>query len=201
MLARFAASEQGDRIAMTDSAWHADPLVWGHGPHWFEVFLEPTCPHSVRTFFKLDALLAAAGEDKISLRIVLHSQPWHMFSGVVVRCVLAASTLPEGKAAAKAVLAAVADHREEFEFEKHAGGANMNVTPAQIVARIEAYSGLKIAPAFALPDLDRAVKWHCKYARQNGVHVSPTFMIDGLVQPDIGSRDPIESWVARALGT
>ena len=30
--------------------WRADPLVWGHGPCVFEVFLEPTCPFSVKAF-------------------------------------------------------------------------------------------------------------------------------------------------------
>lgn len=35
----------------------AQPLVWGHGARTFEVFLEPTCPFSVKTFNKLDALL------------------------------------------------------------------------------------------------------------------------------------------------
>src|SRR5271169_2997315 len=34
--------------------WRADPLVWGHGPRVFEVFLEPTCPFSVNAFGKLD---------------------------------------------------------------------------------------------------------------------------------------------------
>ena len=28
--------------------WRADPLVWGHGPRVFEVFLEPTCPFPSR---------------------------------------------------------------------------------------------------------------------------------------------------------
>jgi len=37
-----------------------------------------------------------------------------MYSGVIVRCILAASTLESGKAAAKSVMAAVAAHREEF---------------------------------------------------------------------------------------
>jgi len=37
-----------------------------------------------------------------------------MYSGVIVRCVLAASTLEAGKTAAKAVMAAVAAHRVEF---------------------------------------------------------------------------------------
>ncbi|MGE0419154.1 MAG: DsbA family protein [Acetobacteraceae bacterium] len=184
---------------MTQGTWRADPLVWGHGPRAFEVFLEPTCPFSVRAFSKLDDLLEQAGTDRITVKIRLHSQPWHMYSGVIVRCILAASTLAGGKDAAKSVLAAVAAHREEFEFERHCRGSNMGVSPNGIIARIEAYSGLKLAAAFAIPDLDREIKWHTRYARQNGIHVSPTFMIDGLVQPDIGSGDAVSDWVARLL--
>jgi hypothetical protein len=96
-------------------------------------------------------------------------------------------------------LAAVAAHREEFEFTKHCSGPNMDSTPNDIIARLEHYSGVKLAEAFAIPDLDREIKWHCKYARQNGIHVSPTFMIDGLVQPDIGSGDAVSVWVSRLL--
>ena len=48
------------------NAWRADPLVWGHGPRIFEVFLEPTCPFSVKAFSKLDDLLDQAGEDRIT---------------------------------------------------------------------------------------------------------------------------------------
>jgi hypothetical protein len=163
------------------------------------MFLEPTCPYSVRAFGKLDETLALAGEDRITIKIRLQSQPWHMYSGVVVRCVLAASTLPDGKEAAKAVLAAVAAHREEFEFAKHCGGANMDVTPREIIARLEGYSGVPLAEAFAIPTLDREVKWHCRYARQNGIHTSPSFMVDGLAQPDMSSGDAVSTWVARLL--
>jgi len=163
------------------------------------MFLEPTCPFSVRAFGKLDELLAQAGEDRITVKIRLQSQPWHMFSGVIVRCILAASTLPGGKAAAKAVMAAVAAHREEFEFERHCRGPNMDATPNAIIARIEDYSGVQLTGAFAIPDLDREIKWHCKYARQNGIHVSPTFMIDGLAQADMSSGDAVSDWVARLL--
>jgi hypothetical protein len=184
---------------MNQTAWRADPLVWGHGPRVFEVFLEPTCPFSVRALGKLDDLLAQAGEDRITIKIRLQSQPWHMYSGVITRCILAASTLEGGKSAVKAVMIAVGAHREEFEFERHSSGANMDATPNDIIARIERYSGVKLAAAFAIPDLDREIKWHCKYARQNGIHVSPTFMIDGLVQPDISSGDSIADWAARLL--
>ena len=181
------------------TTWRADPLTWGHGPRLFEMFLEPTCPFSCRAFGKIDETLATAGEDRITLKIRLHSQPWHMYSPVVTRCVIAASTLPGGKETARKVLAAVAAHREEFEFEKHAGGANMDATPHQIVARLEDYSGVKLKEAFAQHDLHREVVWHTKYARQNGIHVSPTFMIDGLVHADMGSGDAVSAWVAKLL--
>jgi protein-disulfide isomerase len=179
------------------SSWRADPLVWGRGPRVLEVFLEPTCPYSVKAFGKLDALLAQVGEDRLTIKLRLQSQPWHLYSGVIVRCILAASTLDGGKAAAKAVLAAVGAHREEFEFERHCRGPNMDATPTDIIRRIEGYSGIKVAEAFAIPDLDREVKWHCKYARQNGIHVSPTFVIDGLVQADMSSGDAVDDWAKR----
>ena len=120
-----------------------------------------------------------------------------MYSAVIVRCILAASTLEGGKTAAKSVMAAVAPRRAEFEFDRHCSGPNLDATPNDIIRRIEGYSGVKLAEAFAIPDLDREVKWHCKYARQSGIHVSPTFMVDGVVQPDVSSGDPIADWVAR----
>ena len=58
---------------------------------------------------------------------------------------------------------------------------------------------MKLADAFAIPDLDREVKWHAKYDRQNGIHVSPTFMIDGLVQAEMSSGDAVTDWVSRLL--
>jgi hypothetical protein len=184
---------------MTNSNWRVDPLVWGHGQKIFEVFLEPTCPYSVITFNKLDQLLLEVGEDKVTLKIRLQSQPWHMFSGVIVRAVFAASTLPEGKAAAKRVLAAVADHREEFEFEHHATGANRDATPNDILRRIEGYTDLKLMDAFSHQGLNKTFKLECSYARQNGIHVSPSFMIDGIVQRDLSSSDTVAVWLERLI--
>jgi hypothetical protein len=182
---------------MTDTQWRADPLSWGHGSSLFEVFLDPTCPYSAVAFGKLDQLLAEAGEDRITLKIRLHSQPWHMFSAVVTRSVIAASTLPKGKEAAKAAMAAVYAHRGEFEFENHATGPNRDATPNDIIKRIEAYTGLGLMDAFSITGLDKEIRWHSRYGRQNGIHVSPSFMVNGLVQADMGSDDTVADWMAR----
>lgn len=184
---------------MEHLASRLDALFWGHGPRVFEMFIEPTCPYSVRAFMKIDPLLAAAGHDRVTVKVRLQSQPWHMFSGVIVRSVLAASLLPGGRENARRVLEVVGEHREEFEFEGHCKGPNMDVSPRQLVARIERYSGLALGAAFEAPEVGPELKWHVKYARQNGVHVSPTFMIDGLVQPDMASGDDVADWARRLL--
>ena len=157
------------------AGWKAAELEWGRGPRVFEMFLEPTCPFSNKAFGKIKELLSTTGEDKITIKVRLQSQPWHLYSGVA--------------------------HREEFEFEKHCIGPNRTATPNDIIARIERYSGVKLAAAFDIPDLDRAVKMHCRYARQNGIHVSPTFMIDGLVQSDMSSGDAVSVWAERLIGS
>jgi hypothetical protein len=61
------------------TTWRADPLVWGHGPRVFEAFLEPTCPFSVKASGRLDDLLGQAGEDRITIKLRLQSQPWRMY--------------------------------------------------------------------------------------------------------------------------
>ena len=182
------------------AGWKAAELERGNGPRIFEMFLEPTCPFSNKAFGKIPDLLQAAGEDKITVKVRLQSQPWHLYSGVIVRAILAASTLENGRDAAWRVMEAVAAHRDEFEFDKHCTGANRTATPNDVIARIEGYSGVKLAAAFDIPDLDKAIKMHCRYARQNGIHVSPTFMIDGLVQPDMSSGDAVSVWAERLVG-
>ena len=110
-------------------------------PRVFEVFLEPTCPFSVRAFGKLEDLLDKAGEGRTSVpRSAYLRSLGHIYSGVIARCILAASTLGGGKTAAKSVMAAVAPHREGFEFDHHCSGPNLDVTSNDIIRRIERYS-------------------------------------------------------------
>jgi len=177
-------------------AYRGDVLVWGEGPRTFEVFLEPTCPYSAKAFAKLEPLLAEMGADRLTVKVRLHSQPWHMFSPVIVRTILAAAATG-GKEAAKAVMAAVFAEREAFEFERHATGPNRDATPNDLIRRIEGLTGLQLMAAFDDPELDKGTRWETRYARQNGIHVSPSFMIDGIFQPDMSSGDEVSAWVKK----
>ena len=75
----------------------------------------------------------------------------------------------------------------------------MHTTPEEIVDRLKRYSGVDARAQFDRAELQNEIKWHCKYARQNGVHVSPTFMINGLIQPEMGSGDEISEWAKRLM--
>lgn len=152
--------------------WAADPLVWGEGDRLFEAFLEPTCPFSARAFGKLFALLDEVGWDRLTVRIWMHSQPWHMFSGLQCRAIAAASAGPGGKEAARRVMAALYENREAFEFDDHRAGPNLDETPRGMITRMEEASGVGIAEAFQFAGLEAVVKAHTRYARQNGIHVS-----------------------------
>lgn len=178
-------------------SWAADPLVWGNGERCLETFLEPTCPFSAKTFAKLDTLLVQAGPENLSIRIWLHSQPWHLFSGIICRAILAASTGPTGKEAAKQVMAAVFARRDDFEFEDHRTGPNLETTPNDLIKRMELASGISLIEAFQISGLEKVLKQHTRYARQNGIHESPTFMVDGLINPKISSGQSVDEWMQR----
>ena len=179
--------------------WMADPLVWGSGPRLFEAFLEPTCPYSAKAFSKLDELLDRVGPDNLKVRIWLHSQPWHLFSGIICRAIIAASTGPAGKEGAKRVIGAIYDERDAFDFDDQREGPNLSTTPNELIMRIEEVSGVAVAGAFQLSGLERIVIEHTRYARQNGIHVSPTFMVDGLVDRFISSGQSVEDWKRRVF--
>ncbi|MCP4383839.1 MAG: thioredoxin [Hyphomicrobiales bacterium] len=170
------------------------PLTLGHGLAELEAFLDSTCPHSKRAFGKLQPLLDLVGADNLTIRIRFVCQPWHLFSGIVTRAILAASATEGGKNTALKAMAGVYANRDDFEFEHHHSGPNMDRTPNQILRDISELAGTDLSEAWKLKSVDQALRWHTKYSRQNGVHVSPTFAVDRIVVPSMGSRQTIEEW-------
>ncbi len=170
------------------------PIELGHGPAELEAFVDPTCPFSKRAFAKFPALLAAVGEERLTIRIRFLSQPWHLFSAVVTRCVLAACATEGGKETGLKAMEAIYANRESFVCENHCAGPNMNRSPANIVAHISELCGIDLSEAFRLDSVGRMVRWHTRYCRQNGIHSSPSFAIDRIVEPGMSSGQTVEEW-------
>jgi hypothetical protein len=175
------------------------PLSWGEGPQVFEAFLDPVCPFAAKAFPKLFELFDRVGPERMTLKLRLQPQPWLIFSGFFTRAIFAAATLPEGREAARRLMQTLIDRREVFLIEKNCGGPNFDITLNQLIDKLEAESGLALRHPFMFAELDKEVRWHVRYARQNGIHVTPSFMIDGLVRPEFGSGDEVDTW-AEALG-
>ena len=169
------------------------PITLGHGRTELEAFLEPTCPYSKRAFAKFQPLVDAVGDDKITVTIRFVSQPWHLFSGIVTRTILAASAAGGTETALKA-MAGIYDRREAFEFEDHSHGPNMDRTPRDIVNAISDIAGMDLSAAFRWKSVGDAMRWHARYYRQNGVHTSPTFAVDRVIEPKMSSGQSIEEW-------
>ena len=172
------------------------PFEWGHGKQILEIFLEPTCPYSAKAFSKIDTLIAEVGENQLKVIVRFQSQPWHLFSGIVIRAILAASTMEDGRNKSILVMKTIFAHREDFEFIDHCSGPNMAATPNEIITRISNLSSCDVSNAFQNKNLQNQIKWHAKYARQNGIHVSPTFMLNGVVAPNMSSGDSVKKWVS-----
>jgi hypothetical protein len=181
-------------MTATDAARPVPALTFGHGPVELEVFLEPTCPYSARAFGKFPALVAAAGADRLTVRIRFLSQPWHLYSGVVTRGILAASAAG-GAATGLAVMEGVFRDRDSFEFDGHCRGANMDRTPADILAALSGLAGIDLTGPFCWSTVDRALRWNVRYGRQMGVHSSPSFAIERMVEPQMSSGQSVEEWL------
>jgi hypothetical protein len=191
--------QEEQTLSPAQDAKNPEPIELGHGKVELEVFLEPTCPYSKRAFEKLQPLLDAVGEDELTIKIRFLSQPWHLFSGIVTRCILAATATAGGKQAGLTAMSAVFEHREEFEFEDHCSGPNMDRTPTEIIAHISNLTGIDLTQAFKLKSVDQALRWHTKYSRQTGVHISPTFAVNRLINNTMSSGQSIEEW-SKELG-
>jgi protein-disulfide isomerase len=185
--------------ARDQTSRNPEPIQLGHGAVELEIFLEPTCPFSKRAFAKLQPLLSSVGESELTINIRILSQPWHLFSPIVCRCIVAASATEGGRVAGLKALDAVFENREEFVCEDHCAGPNLSRSPSDIVRRISQLSGVDFSGAFELDSVTSAVKWHTKYARQNGVHSTPSFAVNGLLNDSMSSGQSVEEW-AELLG-
>jgi len=177
-------------------------------PHTLDIFVDYVCPFSAKLAFTIDKvvkpLLDAGGkyEGKVKAIIRLQVQPWH-----------SASTLTHESALA--VARAVPDKFWPYSVElfKHQSDffdiPCSNLTPIQIreklvnlalpiVGQDKKGEILDLLTYKTTPnggvDVTEDLKYTIKFSRQNGIHVSPTVLWDGLVVNEISSSWGADEW-------
>ncbi|KAI0092412.1 hypothetical protein BDY19DRAFT_924224 [Irpex rosettiformis] len=185
-------------------------------PHTLEFFLDYVCPYSAKIALSIDNILKplfdANGKYANQTKIIFRNQvqPWHGTSTFVHEASLAvARVAPEQFWPFSLALFKAQD--DYFDIP------SSDLTPKQIRQKLADLAApfigndkkdsfldllaLKLTSNGGVAVTDD-LKYTIKYSRQNGIHVSPTVLFDGLVVNEISSgwsEDDWNKWLASKL--
>jgi len=177
-------------------------------PHTLDIFLDYVCPFSAKLSLAIDNVLKPLvdvgglyyGKVKVIMR--LQVQPWHATSTYTHEAGLAVvRAAPE-----QFWTFSLALFKQQGEFFD---GPSSNMTPLQVREKLTNIAAqviteeqlvmfkdllkLKPSPNGGIGVTDD-LKYTIKFARQNGVHVSPTVLWDGLIANQISSSWGEKEW-------
>jgi len=185
------------------------PFVVGRfdAPHTLDLFLDYVCPYSAKMTLALDNILrplfnGGRYDGKVKAIIRLQVQPWHSASTLVHEAAVAVVRVAPEKFY-EFHLALMNAQQDYFDIP------SSQRTPVQtreklvelaapIVGsdKVEALKFLlqhKTTPNGGT-DVTEDLKYTIKFSRQNGIHVSPTVLWDGLVANEISSGWGEKEW-------
>jgi len=177
-------------------------------PHTLDIFLDYVCPYSAKMSVVIDSvlvpLLSPGGKYHGRMKVIFRPQvqPWHATSTFVHEAGLAVARVsPEHFWPFSVAL--FKRQGEYFDIP------SSTLTPLQIRDKLTALAA-EVIPANATgrfadllklnssPNGGNAVtddlKYTIKFSRQNGIHVSPTVLWDGLVANEISSSWGEKEW-------
>ncbi|GJE84853.1 Disulfide bond formation protein D [Phanerochaete sordida] len=179
-----------------------------NAPQTLEVFLDYVCPFSAKLARAIDSVLvplfAPGGQYDGKVKVIFRNQvqPWHASSTWVHEAGLAVARVAPEKFWPFSV--ALFKHQEEYYDIP-----TSTLTPVQVREKLAALAAsvvgegkksalldhltLKTTPNGGV-DVTEDLKYTIKFSRQNGIHVSPTVLFDGLVANEISSSWGEKEW-------
>eukprot|EP00698_Gefionella_okellyi_P004609 TRINITY_DN14214_c0_g1_i1.p1 TRINITY_DN14214_c0_g1~~TRINITY_DN14214_c0_g1_i1.p1 ORF type:complete len:190 (+),score=35.18 TRINITY_DN14214_c0_g1_i1:175-744(+) len=161
-----------------------------------EAFLDYLCPFSKKAYPRLKELVEHY-QGQVAVRVINWLQPWHPQCFVVLRGAMAALQAG-GIDAYWRASDQLFDAYDSFKDEVVATESRVQ-TEARIAAIVTEKAGVESAAyAAALKDsnLDMLIKFQQRYGRQNAIHVSPSFLINGLFCAEASSGWTLTDWKA-----
>jgi len=166
-----------------------------------EVFLDLLCPFSKKAYLRLKEVVDHY-KSQVQVRIINFVQPWHpqayYLSIVGASAYIASNKASPGSGDGQLFkyFDVAYDHIEDYSDAKVAQKtAEQLLNEAATLAA--GVTGLTKETILQVVKEDPTViymKIHQKYARQNGIHVTPTFLINGLNEASISSGWTLEQW-------
>lgn len=177
-----------------------------------EFYIDPVCPFSKRLFtsFYNNVLpqLGAGKYKEVNAIIRPQIQPWHPSSTLTVESLLAVSVLANKSDTVFEYLKSLFDASDKY-YDSH----TISEPRQQTYERLAKLAGKLVdSKDFAnLVAIDAAgseqeegknagnkvtvlVKWITKLGRQNGIHVTPTVLLNGLVDNEVSSSWQAKEW-------
>lgn len=188
-------------MSLTSSA-----LRYGTGANTIELFLDIVCPFSAKQFKTLYDEVLPSLPKNVSLLFRCQVQSWHPASTMTHESVLAVALLQPDKT--WEFIRKLYEESDKF-YDSHTINEARSATYYRL-SKIASSIGVNESRFLDLLSINPSapgetgknggnkvtdtLKMHIKYARQNGIHVSPTVVVNGLVDNSISSSFTKGDW-------
>ncbi|OZJ05955.1 hypothetical protein BZG36_01181 [Bifiguratus adelaidae] len=175
-------------------------------PHTLEVYLDYVCPFSAKIYRKLREIILPYIEQhypgQVQFIFRQQVQPWHPTSTMVHEAAIAVEAIDASKFMpfSDALFEKQKDYFDEFVYNKsrHAIYGQL----ADLVQASVGISGEKFLELVSVVSgssnggnkVTDKLKMQIKFARQLGVHVSPTVFWDGIREDSVSSSWDLDQW-------
>lgn len=185
--------------------------ILGKGPVSIDIYLDYVCRFSNILYKKLRTEIYPEVEKQFPGQfqfVFKHQiQPWHPSSTLVHEAALAVGLLAPEKfwAFSDALFAASPEYYDEPVYNESRPETYKRLAKlAHESAGVDEAKFLELLaiapseiPKNAANALQKDVKYFVRESRQNGIHVSPTVLINGIVDNSFESSTPTETWVKK----
>lgn len=172
--------------------------------HVVDLFLDFVCPYCDRLWSTVVVNNDLPNKYKSHVEFIFRHQiqPWHIQSSVVHAVIMVVAR--EQPSRLFDAITAIFKRQREL-FDEHMEDKSQIEMYEKVLSILNEETQIQLdrnlfrinqTESNAGNAMTADLKYHIKYARKHGVHMSPTVFVDGLEEPAIDSKWTVEQWTA-----